>query len=190
MSGTSQQAMGEATGMAGRYALAIFDLAREQSALDRVAADFASLSTAIRTAPDFARLISSPIFTRSQQGKGVTAVAQRMGLSDLVVKFLGLVATKRRLFALGDMIKAYNSLLAHHRGQIAAQVTAARFLSDPQINALRDALKSAMRQDVSMDITIDPALIGGIVVKVGSKMVDNSIKTKLANLKVAMKEVG
>jgi len=88
------------------------------------------------------------------------------------------------------MIRAYNSLLAHHRGQIAAQVTAARYLTDPQINALRDALKNAMRQDVSMDITIDPALIGGIVVKVGSKMVDNSIRTKLANLKVAMKEVG
>ena len=182
--------MGEATGMAGRYARAIFELAREESALDQVATDFAKLANAVRTTPDFARLIASPVFTRSQQGKGVSAVATHLGLSQLVIKFVGLVAAKRRLFALLHMIKAYNSLLAHHRGQIAAQVTAARYLSDPQINALRDALKAAMRQDVSMDITIDPALIGGIVVKVGSRMVDNSIRTKLANLKVAMKEVG
>ena len=120
----------------------------------------------------------------------MNAVAARMGLSELVIKFLNLVATKRRLFALGDMTKAYQALLAHHRGQVTAQVTSARLLSDAQIDALRQALRGTMAKDVAMSIYIDPALIGGMVVKVGSRMVDSSIKTKLANLKVAMKEVG
>jgi F-type H+-transporting ATPase subunit delta len=190
VSGTSQQAMGDATGMAGRYARAIFDLALEQGLLDVVAGDFQRLGTAIRVTPDLSRLITSPMFTRSQQAKGMAAVGGYLGLNKLILNFLGLVAAKRRLFALPDMIKAYTALLAHHRGQITAQVTAARFMSDQQIDGLRQALRGAMKRDVAMDIMIDPALIGGIVVKVGSRMVDNSIRTKLANLKVAMKEVG
>jgi len=176
--------------MAGRYARALFDLAYESSSLDQVSGDLTKLINAMAASPDLARLTKSPMFSRTEQAKGLNAVAARMGLSELVIKFLNLVATKRRLFALADMAKAYQALLAHHRGQVTAQVTSARLLSDAQIDALRQALRGTMAKDVAMSIQIDPALIGGMVVKVGSRMVDSSIKTKLANLKVAMKEVG
>lgn len=183
-------AMGEASGMAGRYAAALFDLARDQGLIDRVLADFATLTAALGASPDLARLVSSPIVSRQDQAKAMAAVGARLGLSDLVAKFIGLIASKRRLSRLAEMIGAFNALVAHHRGQVSAQVTAARTLTDEQIGALKAALKGALRQDVAVDIRIDPALIGGLVVKVGSRMIDSSIRTKLANLKVAMKEVG
>jgi F-type H+-transporting ATPase subunit delta len=178
------------SGAAGRYSTALFDLAREAGELDRVEADLNQLSEALATSPELDDLIRNPVYTRAEQGRAMAAVAERMGLSDLVGNVVGLMAQKRRLFALPEMIAMFRALLAEHRGEVTADVTAAHPLSDVQRDALAAKIKGSLGRDVKLNVSVDPGIIGGLVVRVGSRMIDSSIRAKLARLQNAMKEVG
>lgn len=178
------------SGIAGRYASALFDLARDQSALDAVAADLASFGRMIDESEDLRRLVRSPVIGRSAQTAALDALSEQAQMNALTRKFVGLVASNRRLFALPDMIRGFSRLLAHHRGEIAGEVTSAQALSDAQLDALKQQLKAAVGSDVQLEARVDSSLLGGLVVKVGSRMIDSSIRTKLQNLKFAMKGAG
>lgn len=181
----------ETTGViADRYATALFALAEGQNALDQVAGDLKSLKAMIRDSADLSRLLDSPALTRAEQGKAVAALADAAQFHGLTKNFLGLVASHRRLPALPGMIEAYLGALAKKRGEVTAKVTSAVALSQGQHDALVSSLKAACGTDVSVDVGVDPSLLGGMVVKVGSRMVDSSLKTKLQHLKLAMKGVG
>jgi F-type H+-transporting ATPase subunit delta len=177
-------------GLADRYASALYDLAYERNALDQVAADLRSIQAMLTESADFRRFVASPIMSRADQNKGIQALAESAGLSDLTRNFLGLIAQNRRLFALGGMATAYLARLAEARGEVTATVHSAKFLSDAQIASLSTALKQSVGKDVTMNIFIDPAILGGLIVKIGSRMVDNSVRTKLQRLQLAMKGVG
>ena len=178
------------SGMAGRYATALFELALEGNAVDAVKGDLERFDALIAESADLHRLVRSPVFGAEEQGKALAAVLARAGIGGLSAKFLMLVTSNRRLFAIGDIIKAYRALVARHKGELTAQVTVAETLSDAHRDALRDALKSVTGKDVGLDVKVDPAIIGGLVVKLGSRMVDSSLRTKLNSIKQAMKEVG
>lgn len=176
--------------IAERYATALFELAESQNALDLVASDLKTLKAMIRESADFRRLLDSPVLSRAEQGKAIVALAQAAQFSALTTNFLGLAAKNRRLFALAGMIEAYLGYLATKRGEIAAKVASAVPLSQAQLDTLVATLKTAFGGNVALDVSVDPALLGGLVVKVGSRMVDSSLKTKLQHLKLAMKGVG
>jgi F-type H+-transporting ATPase subunit delta len=178
------------SGVAGRYASAVFELAKEESVLPRVEADIATLEAALAESADLRSMIASPVFSREEMGAATLAVASRLGLGPEVTNTLGLMARNRRLFAVPGMIAAVKALAAAERGEVTAEVTAARPLSAAQTEALAARLKSAVGRDVKIDVTVDESLIGGLVVKVGSRMIDSSIRSKLANLQNVMKEVG
>ncbi len=178
------------SGLAQRYALALFDLADEQGALDAVAADLKGLRSMIAESDDFRRFIKSPVMSRTDQAKGIGAIADRAGLSPLTRKFLGLVAANRRLFSLPGMISGYLALLAKRRGEVTAEVVSAAVLSDGQTVALIASLKQTMGRAVALTAKVDPSILGGLIVKVGSRMVDSSLKSKLQRLKLVMKGVG
>lgn len=178
------------SGLAGRYATALFELARDNGSLDSVAADLDRVDAAIAADPAFAALLRSPLFSRDEQERGVAAVLERLGAGNLVRPFVGLVARNRRLFALHDMIRGFRKLLSAHRNETLAEVVSATALSDAQVDSLRAALAQASKGSIRLDTKVDPSLIGGLVVKLGSRMVDASIRTKLNALKVAMKGVG
>lgn len=178
------------SGIAGRYATALFDLAVADKQLDAVAADLATIKSMMAESADLSRLVRSPLVSRDGQAKAMAAVLEKLGVGDLVRRFVGTVAQNRRLFALEDMISAYGKLLAAERGEVVARVTSAKKLSDAQLKDVSDALKAAIGSDVSLESDVDEGLIGGLVIKVGSRMVDSSIRTKLQNLKFAMKGVG
>ncbi len=178
------------SGISGRYATALFDLAVADKQLDAVATDLSTLQSMMDESADLARLIRSPLVSRGDQAKAMAAVLAKLGVGDLVRRFVGTVAQNRRLFALSDIITDYGKLLAAARGEVAARVTSAKKLSESQINAVSAALKSAIGSDVRLESDVDASLIGGLVIKVGSRMVDSSIRTKLQNLKFAMKGVG
>ena len=177
-------------GLAARYAAALFELADEKKQLDDVAADLASLKQAIAGSGDLTRLIRSPVLSRAEQSRALAAVLEKAGSSDLVRRFVGLVAQNRRLFVLPDMIDAYLSQLAERRGEVTAEVVSARPLSDAQRDAVAQALRKAVGGKVAVDSRVDPTLIGGLVVKVGSRLIDSSLRTKLQRLQHAMKGVG
>jgi len=174
-------------GLTGRYATALFELATERGALDEVADDLVRLAEMIAQSRDLGRLIRSPVLAREVQGRAVSAVMERAGMSEIVRHFVGVVARNRRLFALGDMIHQFQALLARHRGEISAEVTSAKPLSAGQVARLNGALSRAMGSDVTLAADVDEGLISGLVVKVGSRLVDSSIRTKLRNLELAMK---
>ena len=174
--------------MAGRYATALFALASEGNAIDALEADLERFDALIVESDDLARLVRSPVFSAAEQGQALNAVLQRAGIGGLAAKFLKLVTANRRLFAVRDMIRAYRDLVARHKGEATAQVTVAEKLKDEHVDALRAALRSVSGKDVDLDIKIDPAIIGGLVVKLGSRMVDSSLRTKLNAIKHAMKE--
>lgn len=176
--------------IAERYAAALFDLADSQGALDQVAGDLKTLNAMIRASADLGRLLDSPVLSRADQGKAIAALAQAAGFSTLTRNFLGLAAQNRRLFALPGMIGAYLARLAARRGEIAASVASAAALTPAQLDALTTTLKTTFGASVELDVKVDPSLLGGLVVKVGSRMVDSSLKTKLQHLKLAMKGVG
>lgn len=176
--------------IADRYATALFELADSQKALDAVAGDLKTLKAMIRESADLRRLVDSPVLTRAEMGKAVAALAEAAQFSDLTRNFLGLLAKNRRLFALNGVIAAFLGHLASRRGELAAEVSSAVPLSQSQLDALSSTLKTAFGGDVAVDVTVDPSLLGGLVVKVGSRMVDSSLKTKLQHLKLAMKGVG
>src|SRR5262249_32376526 len=180
----------EAGGLAARYAAALFELADAHRAIDRVAADLTELRSMIDGSEALRSLIRSPILSRDEQGRAMAALAQQAGISDLVRKFVGLVARNRRLFALPQMIEEFLAELARRRGEIRAEVTAAKPLNEQQRTSLAEAIRRSMGGKVAVDVKVDPALIGGLVVKVGSRLVDSSLKTKLQRLQLAMKGVG
>ena len=176
--------------IADRYATALFELAESQKALDKVAGDLKALKAMLRESADLRRLVGSPVLSRADQGKAMAAVATDAKFNALTVNFLGLAAKNRRLFALEGIIDAYLGRLAAQRGEIAAKVASAVPLSKAQLDTLTDTLKKAFGGEVAVDVAVDPSLLGGLVVKVGSRMVDSSLKTKLQHLKLAMKGVG
>jgi F-type H+-transporting ATPase subunit delta len=178
------------SGVAGRYATAIFELALEQKALDQVAADLNRFSEAVDAVDDLERLVKSPVFTAEEQGRALAAILDEIEIEGLTRNFLLLVAKNRRLFAATDIIRAFRAMLAQHRGEISASVASASKLAETQVTALKQALKAALGKDVTLEQRVDPGLLGGLVVKVGSRMIDTSLRTKLSSLKVAMKEVG
>lgn len=178
------------SGLAGRYALALIDLADEKKDLDGVADDLRRLKAVVGESEDLRRLIRSPLFTRAQQRAAMDALLERVGVTGLTRNFVLLVTQNRRLFALPGMIDAYLQELARRRGEVTARVTSAQELSDAQKTALHDALKSAVGAKVQVDLEVDPGLIGGLIVKVGSRMIDNSLRSKLQRLQIAMKGVG
>jgi F-type H+-transporting ATPase subunit delta len=175
------------TGVAARYALALFELADEQRKLDQVADDLKSVSSLLRESADLRRLTGNPVVSRADSGRAMAALLERIGADELTRKFIGLVAANRRLFVLPAMIKAFLADLARRRGEVTAEVIAARKLSDNQSQALEAALRTALGGKVALSLAVDPSLIGGLVVKVGSRMVDSSLKTQLQKMKLAMK---
>jgi F-type H+-transporting ATPase subunit delta len=176
--------------VAGRYATALFDLAVETDALAAVEQDLGRFAGLIAESGDLDRLVRSPVFAADQQVRAVGAVLDKAEIGGLVGNFIRVVASNRRLFVMPDIISAFRKRLADHRGEVAAEVTSAEPLSDSHVAALKQALKASTGKDVALDARVDPALIGGLIVKVGSRMIDGSLRTKLNSLKLAMKEVG
>lgn len=176
--------------MAGRYATALFELALESDAIDAVRGDLDRFEGMIRESPDLERLVRSPAFTAEEQTRALGAVLDQAGMGGLAANFLKLVATNRRLFAVRDMIKAFRALVAQHKGEVTAEVTVADELSADRLAEIKAALNTVTGKDVQVDVKIDPAIIGGLVVKLGSRMVDSSLRSRLYALKHAMKEVG
>jgi F-type H+-transporting ATPase subunit delta len=177
------------SGMAGRYATALFELALEYNALDAVKVDLDRFDALIAESADLARVVRGPAFSSEEQARALTAVLDLIGLRGLSAQFLLTVASNRRLFAVRDMIKAYRALVARHRGEVTAQVTLAQHPSEQHLSAIKEALNAVTGKDVQVDVKVDPAIIGGLVVKLGSRMVDSSLRTKLNMMKHAMKEV-
>ena len=180
----------QSTGLAGRYASALFDLADAEKALDAVADDLAVLGAMIDGSDDLRRLLRSPVISRDEQEAAMLAIIDKAGMNKLTRNFTGVIAQNRRLFAFPDMIGAYQAILASHRGETTAEVVSAKELTDKQMSALTDALKKAVGTKVSVDAKVDPGLLGGLIVKVGSQMVDSSLNTKLQQLRLSMKGVG
>ncbi|MGE4410414.1 MAG: F0F1 ATP synthase subunit delta [Sphingobium sp.] len=173
--------------LSGRYALALFELAREKNQLDSVAESLATLKKALSESEDFRNLTTSPVIGREAATKTVEALAGTMGLDPLTGNFLGVLAQARRLPQLGAAIRAFEMLLSRHRGETRAEVTSAHALTKTQVTALAKSLKTRVGRDVSIDTKVDPAILGGLVVKIGSQMIDSSIRTRLNTLAQAMK---
>jgi len=177
-------------GIAERYATAVFELAQSDNKLDRLEADIDALDTALRDSPALADMVRSPLVARGDQQSAVSALASAMGLSGLVANTLALMASKRRLFVLPALIAQLREQIADARGIVTAEVASAAALSDAQLAKLSDTLRAKVGKDVKITATVDETLIGGLVVKVGSRMIDTSIAAKLATLQKVMKEVG
>ncbi|MEM7044938.1 MAG: F0F1 ATP synthase subunit delta [Pseudomonadota bacterium] len=177
----------EASGLAGRYAGALFDLAKDGKALDQVQADLSGLKGLLDESTDLRRLIESPAISKDDQVKALTAVAKKAGASELATKFLGLLAAKRRAFVLPDVIDAYGALLADEKGEVQAEVVSAMELTDAQAADVKAKISKSVGKTVTMTQRVDPSLLGGLVVRVGSRMIDASLKTKLHQLELAMK---
>ena len=175
------------SGVPGRYASALFELATEEKATEEVGRQLARFGSAIDQSEDLRRLVRSPVYSSEDQIGALEGVANELGLSGTTINFLKLSAKNRRLPALPDMIKAYATLLASSKGEIAGDVTSAETLSESQLNDLKAALKSSLGRDVALSTRVDSSILGGLIVKVGSRMMDNSLKTKLQTLKIAMK---
>ena len=177
------------SGMAGRYGNALFELALENKAVDTVKADLDRFDAMIADSSDLNRLVRSPVFDADSQLRALAAILDKAGIKGLAANFLRVITTNRRLFAVRDMIRAYRVLAARHKGEVTAEVTVAEPLSDKNLDALRDALKSVTGgKEIDFDVKVEPAIIGGLIVKVGSRMVDSSLRTKLNAIKIAMKE--
>ncbi|KGD87555.1 F-type H+-transporting ATPase subunit delta [Rhizobium petrolearium] len=178
------------SGVAERYASSLFELALEAGSVDKVGADLDRFQVLLDESEDLRRLVASPVFSAEEQQKAIVAVADKVGITGLVGNFLKVVAGNRRLFALPGMIRAYREIAAAHRGEITAEVTSAYALSTAQETELKSALKGVTGKDVAIAVTVDPSLLGGLIVKVGSRQIDTSLRTKLSTLKLALKEVG
>jgi F-type H+-transporting ATPase subunit delta len=177
------------SGMAGRYATALFEVAREERAIDTVKGDLERFEGLLGESPDLVRLVRSPVFSAEQQGKALVAVLALAGIGGLAAKFLQLLAANRRLFAVRETIRGFRALVARHKGEVTADVTLAERPSDQQLAAIMDALRAVSGKDVQVDLKVDPSIIGGLIVKLGSRMIDSSLRTKLKSIKHAMKEV-
>ena len=178
------------SGMAGRYATALFELARENEALEHVESDIDAFQAMLDDSADLRRLVQSPVFSAEEQQRALSAVLDKAGIGGITENFFGLIVQNRRLFSVRSMTSAFRALLADHRGEVTANVVSAEPLSDAQVDALKSALRETVGREVLMDTKVDETLLGGLIVKVGSRMIDNSLRTKLNNLKIVMKEVG
>lgn len=174
--------------MAGRYATALFELALEQDAVDTTKVNLDRFDALVAEVADLARLLRSPVLSADEQTRALSGVLDRAGIDGLAANFLKLVGTNRRLFAALDMIQGYRALVAKHKGEVTAEVTLADQPSEAQLAAIKDALAEMTKKNVQVKLKIDPAIIGGLVVKLGSRMVDSSLRTKLNAIKLAMKE--
>jgi F-type H+-transporting ATPase subunit delta len=178
------------SGVSGRYATALFELARDERCIDTVKADLENFEAMLRDNPDLMRLVRSPVFSAEEQLRALTAVLGQTGISGVSANFLKVLTTNRRLFAVADVIRAFTALVAKFKGEATADVTVAESLSDRNLDTLKTALKSVTGKDVTLKVKVDPSIIGGLVVKLGSRMVDSSLRTKLNSIKHAMKEAG
>jgi F-type H+-transporting ATPase subunit delta len=174
-------------GMAGRYAAALFELANEQEKLSEIENDLALFQKMLDDSADLKALVKSPVVSREDQGKALAALVAKAGMGGTTGNFLQLIAKNGRLFAVEDMMKAFRALAARQRGEMQAEVTSAVPLGEAQIAELKSVLKAAVGKDVMLSPRVDPAILGGLVVKLGSRMIDSSLRTKLAGLRVAMK---
>ena len=177
------------SGMAGRYANALFELALEEHAIDAVKSDLDRFDALIADNPDLQRLVRSPVFTAEEQTRALTAVLDKAGIGGLAARFLKVVSANRRLFAARDMVRDFRTLVAHHKGETSATITVAETPNDAHLAAIKDALKAVTKKDVQVEVKVDPSIIGGLIVKLGSRMVDTSLRSKLNAIKHAMKEV-
>ncbi|HWA30664.1 MAG TPA: F0F1 ATP synthase subunit delta [Rhizomicrobium sp.] len=175
------------SGLAARYATAVFELAQEEKSVEALEKDFTALKAMIAESPELARLVRAPVFTREEQAAGLNAVLHRMEAAALTRRFVLMLASKRRLFALVDIIRAFELQLAKLRGEVSAEVTSARPLNDAEVTSLKQILKSKLGRDARLEAKVDPALLGGLVVKVGSRMIDSSLRTKLNGIRAAMR---
>jgi F-type H+-transporting ATPase subunit delta len=178
------------SGVSGRYATALFELARDEKSVDAVKADLDSFEAMLNDSDDLRRLVRSPVFSAGEQSKALAAVLEKAGISGVAANFLKVLTANRRLFVVGDVIRAFRALVAKFKGEATADVTVAETLSDKNLDALKSALKSVTGKDVALNVKVDPSIIGGLMVKLGSRMVDSSLRTKLNSIKHAMKEAG
>ncbi|MDL2399516.1 F0F1 ATP synthase subunit delta [Rhizobium mayense] len=178
------------SGVAERYASSLFELALEESAVPAVTADLDRFQTMLDDSDDLKRLVMSPVFSAEEQVGAVQALATKAGFGVYVTNFLKVVAGNRRLFALPGMIRAFRIIAAQHRGEVSAEITSAHALTPAQEDELKAALKGVTGKDVAIAVTVDPSILGGLIVKVGSRQIDTSLRTKLSTLKLALKEVG
>jgi F-type H+-transporting ATPase subunit delta len=176
--------------MASRYAGSLFDLASEAGSLDEVEKELGRVEAMLQDSADLRRLVTSPVFSADDQLRAISAIADRAGFDGLVGNFLRVVARNRRLFAVPGMIAAFRRLAAEARGEVSAEVTSAHALDAGQQAELKQTLKSVAGKDVTLNLTVDPSILGGLIVRVGSRQIDTSLKTKLNSLKLALKEVG
>ena len=179
---------GIVSGMAGRYATALFELGLETNALDQLQSDLNAFNALVASSPELTRLVRSPVFSAEEQAKALDAVLDKASISGVAKNFLRVVTANRRLFAVDQIIRGFNARVAAHKGEVTAQVTVAEALNDARMNEIRDALRQVTGKDVKVDVNVDPSIIGGLKVKVGSRMVDASLRTKLNSIKFAMKE--
>jgi F-type H+-transporting ATPase subunit delta len=184
------QSSSPVSGIAERYAGSLYELAVQSSTVDKVEADLSRFEGLLSESDDLARMIKSPVFSAEEQFKAIVAIADKAGISGLVGNFLRVVAQNRRLFAVPSMIKAFRAIAAEARGELSADVTSAHPLSAAQQDELKATLKGVTGKDVAINAVVDPSLLGGLVVKVGSRQIDTSLRTKLNSLKLALKEVG
>ncbi len=180
----------EISGVAERYARALFDLSLEEKAIDATEADLGRIEAIMNESEDFMRLVKSPVFTSDEQLAAVSALLDKAKIEGIVGNFVRVVTSNRRLFSLPGIIKAFRKILSNHRGEQVAEVTSAQPLSNDELEALKASIKDALGKDIAIDAKVDPELLGGLVVKVGSQMIDSSVRTKLNSLKIALKEVG
>jgi len=178
------------SGVSGRYATALFELARDEKSIDAVKADLDEFATMLAESDDLKRLVRSPVFAADTQLKALSAVLDTASISGVSANFLKVLTNNRRLFAVSEVIRAFNALVAKFKGEASADVTVAEPLSDKNLDALKTALKSVTGKDVALNVKVDPSIIGGLVLKLGSRMIDSSLRTKLNSIKHAMKEAG
>ena len=173
-----------------RYELAVLALAQDQGQLDKLESDIQNLKGALAESVDLASLINSPVYSRDAQSKAVLAIASKMKLTEIMCNTLGLMASKRRLFVLPSLLEKLSGLIADHKGELSAEVTSAKALTKAQSEKLSKVISARVGKNVKINVTVDGDIIGGLVVKVGSKMIDTSIRSKLNSLQNVMKEVG
>jgi len=178
------------SGVAERYASSLFDLALESNALSEVAAALDNFQALIDESADLKRLILSPVFGSDEQLKAITAILDKAGISGLAGNFIKVAADNRRLFAVPGMIRAFRGIYARHRGEISAEITSAHALTAAQETELKAALKGVTGKDVAINVAVDPSILGGLIVRLGSRQIDTSLRTKLSTLKLSLKEVG
>jgi F-type H+-transporting ATPase subunit delta len=178
------------SGVSGRYATALFELSRDEKSVDAVKADLDRFDAMLADSADLLRLVRSPVFSADSQSKALAAILDKAGISGIAANFLRVLTNNRRLFAVSDVIRAFRALVARFKGEATADVTVAEALSDKNLDALKTSLKAVTGKDVALNVKIDPSIIGGLIVKLGSRMVDSSLRTKLNSIKHAMKEAG